>query len=128
MIKVWHIGSFIEIPKLAEGKLQRDEDNKEWQELVSFYIWGCWSLICIIISTTQTKEAIFEKFLFWSGDVTSPVWNALIPDHIKYKFSVETDFEVKGNKNDNHFENHNEDEIIRRFNDNFFIANVIILS
>lgn len=43
LIKVCHYGSLVEIPNNADGKLDRDDDKLDWQSLVDFYIWRCWS-------------------------------------------------------------------------------------
>lgn len=79
--------------------------------------------MCLVISTTQTKETVFDKFLFSSKDGGTPIWNLIVPEHIKYTFSVETDFIVKDSLHDKERDDSSEDDIIKRFNDNFF-ANV----
>lgn len=40
LIKVCHIGNFSTLPVLAEGKLEREDDIKDWKEIVNFYIWN----------------------------------------------------------------------------------------
>lgn len=123
LIKICHYGTFVDIPKLAEGKLEREDDLKDWEELVNSYIWGCWSCISSIITYTQTKEAVYEQFLFTSNKSQLPLWDLIVPASTEYKFSVETDFKVKDCRNEIHWDNNEEDEIIKRFNDSFF-ANV----
>lgn len=73
-----------------------------------------------MITATQTKESLFENFLFTSKEGQEPIFNLVIPHCIKYQFSVETDFKVKDNFHEKQWENSKEDDIIKRFNDNFF--------
>lgn len=120
LIKVWQFKSFCELPHLADGKLERDEDKKDWDELVKFYIWEWWTCICSVISTTQSKEAIFDTFLFPSSEDMPKLWNVLVPETIEYKFSVETDFKIKDSFYEKQWDESKDDDIIKRFNDNFF--------
>ena len=123
LIKICHYGKFVGIPKLAEGKLEREDDLKGWKVLVNSYIWGCWSCISSIITYTQTKESVYENFLFTSQKDQLSIWDLIVPASIEYQFSVETDFKVKDSRNEQHWDNNQEDDIIKRFNDSFF-ANV----
>ena len=43
LIKVCHYGNFVTIPTLAEGKLEKEEDIKDFKEICSMYIWSCWN-------------------------------------------------------------------------------------
>lgn len=66
---------------------------------------------------------MYENFLFTSQKDQLPIWDLIVPASIEYQFSVETDFKVKDSRNEQHWDNNQEDDIIKRFNDSFF-ANV----
>ena len=125
LIKVCHYNNLLKIPEMSEGKLQREEEIIDWGELVNFYIQGSWSCINSVVSHTQSKEAVFENFLFTSKEGQKTIWDLLVPETTVYQFSVETDFKIKDSVYENKVweENQEEDVIIQRFNDNFF-ANV----
>ena len=51
-----------------------------------------------------------------------------MPETIQYQFSVETDFKIKSFDNEANLETSQEDEIIKRFNDNFFANDNLLMS
>jgi hypothetical protein len=128
LIKICHYGSFVSIPAFAEGKLENDKMTEDWKKIVDLYTWSCWNCICSLISTTQSKELVFEKFLFTSSTTETPLWNLLVPDTIEYKFWVETNFKVQTFNNEDTLEVCQEDEIIKRFNDNFFANDNLLMA
>jgi len=73
------------------------------------------------VSHTQGKEGVFTHFLFSSKQGQTSLWDLIVPATTKYTFSVETDFKVKDSRLEKHWENNKEDDIIKRFNDSFFV-------
>ena len=97
LIKVCHFRNFWDFPSIGDKLIDNENDRKDWEQLVDFYAHNCWSLMCSVISTTQTKAEVFDSFLFTSKAENPRIWNVLVPEKTEYKFKVETEFRLKHN-------------------------------
>ena len=66
--------------------------------------------------------------MFTSEKDQPPIWNLIVPETIEYQFSVETNFKIESFDNEANLEISPEDEIIKRFNDNFFANDNLLMS
>lgn len=64
----------------------------------------------------------------FSSDSSGSLWNLLVPKTIEYTFSVETTFKVQSFEQEENLEISQEDEIIKRFNDNFFANDNLLMA